>query len=55
MQSMWNCYPRSGYLADLITYNEQLSTEGVDYLISMLRGKMPLIELNLFERNNLKK
>ncbi|MER2008000.1 MAG: hypothetical protein ABS939_11185 [Psychrobacillus sp.] len=44
-----------GYLADLITYNEQLSIEGVDYLISMIRGKMPLIEFNLFERNNFEK
>ena len=44
-----------GYFADLITYNVQLSIEGVDYLISMIRGKMPLIELNLLERNNFEK
>ena len=44
-----------GYLAELITYNEQLSIEGVDYLIRIIRGKMPFIELNLFERNNFEK
>ncbi|OBW54762.1 hypothetical protein A9986_14160 [Solibacillus silvestris] len=44
-----------GYLADLITYNPELSIEGVDYVANILRNKIPELGVDLFERNNFEK